>query len=449
MSSNDSNNAGPPPLLISDLGLASASTFITGVVRSYLLYGVSPTTLFIASDSNVVISAGNNVQVQLRDDNAFTVQSVDAGSNVTDVVDIRFDTATTGTVVATDNPLFISSASNVHINELTIGSNSFGTLIGTSLEAMTITSEVNFANSISVAGHLRIEDITVDTLTASTMNVINNLTVGRNVISSGIVSGRDVAVFKPTASNINGYNQVGYGLHINDQDQLEIIKYVQGGSSNTSGASTQRIAVFGHQDQAQGLTDTSSYFVFDTLNGISTINGTAGAAGAGSGPRYWLLNNSTGNIYNNSAYVGIGTSNPQYLLDVSGPIRSTQTVLAKNFLVVSDARAKKNVRAMRPRRCLEKVSKLRPCNYVYRDDPSGELARAGFIAQQVRCVVPEAVRVSAADRSLSLDTHTIVPYLVGAVQELAELVAARSSHKKKRGGLRRLSASLAAKSRKS
>lgn len=107
-----------------------------------------------------------------------------------------------------------------------------------------------------------------------------------------------------------------------------------------------------------------------------------------------------------------------------GSISSTATTVAYN--TSSDPRLKEDVQALAG--ALETIQRLRPVSYRWRAD--GSLGH-GFLADEVQQVVPEAVtgepgavRSDGSVRPQQMDMSKLVPWLVGATQELTARVAA-------------------------
>lgn len=100
-----------------------------------------------------------------------------------------------------------------------------------------------------------------------------------------------------------------------------------------------------------------------------------------------------------------------------------------NLTAVSDERVKSDIRPFK--RGLEEILGLRPILHGYTLESGLDQTKkdyAGFSAQQVRPLIPEAVHQKApseldADPLLSFDDRPIVAALVNAVQELARRVA--------------------------
>jgi hypothetical protein len=80
--------------------------------------------------------------------------------------------------------------------------------------------------------------------------------------------------------------------------------------------------------------------------------------------------------------VGVGITNPSFMLDVNGDVRGTTWTN-------SDLRKKENVEVIQ--NALEKVSKLRGVNYTWKDKSKGAGKQMGVIAQEVEAVFPEIV----------------------------------------------------------
>jgi len=134
-------------------------------------------------------------------------------------------------------------------------------------------------------------------------------------------------------------------------------------------------------------------------------------------------NNSVRMKVDSSGYVGIGESTPTHLLHVAGVARSTQA----NWATSSDERVKENIADMTG--SLARLQQLRPVSFNYIDaykqnNEALEGKRMGFIAQEVKEVMPEMVSTTTetfGDTTIDdfhvLDSSNLIPMLVQAVQE--------------------------------
>lgn len=119
--------------------------------------------------------------------------------------------------------------------------------------------------------------------------------------------------------------------------------------------------------------------------------------------------------------VGIGRTDPWYTLDVNGTIRagvgiwSNGYVSAKGQDTTSDARYKRDVAALPAQAALAVLMRLRPSTWAWKDDGR---RGAGFVAQEVLGVLPEAVREvgDGEDRHLALNYQMLHAYEVCMLQ---------------------------------
>jgi hypothetical protein len=155
----------------------------------------------------------------------------------------------------------------------------------------------------------------------------------------------------------------------------------------------------------------------------------------------WTYNSSNTSVYHMGS-VGIGTTNPEYQLDVRGNIYSstggfTQSGLT-TWTVLSDSRIKENIVKASYDKCLENVKNIELYNFNFKENyvSTNDRHQLGFIAQEVQAVYPKAVEVgkmsinagNAGDTNdiieniLTLNTTQIDYTLYGAVKNLIEKV---------------------------
>ena len=121
--------------------------------------------------------------------------------------------------------------------------------------------------------------------------------------------------------------------------------------------------------------------------------------------------------------VGIGTTVPSEKLHVIGNFCATGTIGA-----CSDERFKKNVTGMSG--ALDKVSRLRGVQFDWRqrefpDHQFSDERQAGFIAQELKDIYPEAVQ-QGSDGAYSVDYGRLTPLLVEAIKEQQRVIGEKS-----------------------
>jgi len=116
--------------------------------------------------------------------------------------------------------------------------------------------------------------------------------------------------------------------------------------------------------------------------------------------------------------VGIGTTNPQYRLDVDGTIYASGDVI-----MFSDARKKTNIEVIPS--ALDKVRRLRGVTFDKTED--AQRRHAGVIAQEVEEVLKEVV-YTAPDGTKSVAYGNMIGLLIEAVKELADIVHKLDRH---------------------
>lgn len=120
-------------------------------------------------------------------------------------------------------------------------------------------------------------------------------------------------------------------------------------------------------------------------------------------------------------YNDVSVSNayrPRFSYKIDGT--SYNTVAAKtawNFN--SDRRLKKNIKSIK--NGLEVVEKLNPVKFDFKNDERNDSYESGFIAQEVRELIPQAVTEDEKG-FLNLGMNSITPYLAGAIKELNEKI---------------------------
>lgn len=90
-------------------------------------------------------------------------------------------------------------------------------------------------------------------------------------------------------------------------------------------------------------------------------------------------------------------------------------------VVGSDLRLKKNILELG--NSLDKINTLRPIKYDFKTDETNNSDRVGFVAQEVKEVIPEIVEGEATESdTLGLRTADLIPFLTKAIQELSNKI---------------------------
>jgi len=254
-----------------------------------------------------------------------------------------------------------------------------------------------------------------------------NLNAGGDVRAAGDMFAQTYNLYRNIAADSN-LSQVAYAFYINEYNQLELLRYQLFSASNTA---KERVMTFGtaiynsngYQDIPIGV--ASNYTKMDIFNNLISGSNSGGSSGgsSGSGGNSYIFLNNSGNLYiSEGQFLGVGTTDPLYELDVSGTIRATTSIMSPQYLVSSDQRLKENIKLVSDlNSCLETIKKLNVYNYNFKSDPE-KITKTGFIAQEVKRLIPNAVKTTefgGLKDCLQIDTDYIIAYLVTAVKALA------------------------------
>ncbi|CAN5511689.1 hypothetical protein BH23BAC4_BH23BAC4_12790 [soil metagenome] len=236
----------------------------------------------------------------------------------------------------------------------------------------------------------------------STAMGFNTLAGGENSLATG---------FNTEASGLRS-TAMGFNRRASGSSSLATGSY--------SEAAGSRSTAMGYNTRASGSSSLATGATTEAAGNFSTAMGYR-AKSLHSGTFVWAdFTNadfaSTGDnqfLIRAGGGVGIGTNNPTERLHVAGNVR------ASAFVTTSDARFKTAVAPIVGAR--EAVLALRGVRYEWdraahpeADFPEGR--QLGFIAQQVRDVLPELVR-EGSDGTLSVAYSQLVPVLVEALRE--------------------------------
>ncbi|MCS6789834.1 MAG: tail fiber domain-containing protein [Bacteroidia bacterium] len=102
-------------------------------------------------------------------------------------------------------------------------------------------------------------------------------------------------------------------------------------------------------------------------------------------------------------------------------INDDNAVMAYGFNTISDSSQKQGWVPLPYG--LEKINQLRPVVYWWNDEPTSAMPHVGFLAQEVRRVLPEAT-ASVSEEIVGVDMAALVAVLTRSLQQLAERVGA-------------------------
>lgn len=139
----------------------------------------------------------------------------------------------------------------------------------------------------------------------------------------------------------------------------------------------------------------------------------------GGGSSLWTVGSGDDIYYNSgSPQVGIGMTNPDVTLDVTGDIEFTGSITD-----MSDRRLKKDIINL-PNGQLEKILALQGVSFRMKDDPKGKI-EFGFIAQDVQPLFPELIKTDP-DGMLSLNYMGMIAPMAEAIQEQQAIIDAQN-----------------------
>jgi hypothetical protein len=174
---------------------------------------------------------------------------------------------------------------------------------------------------------------------------------------------------------------------------------------------------------------TASWSGGVTANLVLTSS-TATFGTTNNGPLIIQTNGNTVATFSTSGNVGIGTTSPQYLLQVgsasvaSGTVARFQNIngtcdinpTTNTLACSSDEHLKKNITPMTDN--LSQVMALQPVYFNWNAENAGTAEHPGFVAQQVQQIMPEVVSTDPTTGLLSIGYSDLVPVMVGAMQQM-------------------------------
>jgi hypothetical protein len=255
------------------------------------------------------------------------------------------------------------------------------------------------------------------TTTAMTINTSQNVGIGTTTPANPlVVSNAGAAGIEINSTSINSYNR--------STSAWVDITYSANQQIFNSAGTTERMRIASDGDVLIGRTApfaTEKVLIFQSTNAVGLcVSSESGPAignyeSADSGRNAWWTfgrdNSITGNFifaYNNSAVASINLTTGVYT-------------------ALSDARVKKNITDLNYG--LAEVMAMRPVSYLMNQEEDTAKKHLGFIAQEVKAVMDEAVDdlIDHDTQFYGLDKSGLVPVLVKAIQELKATVDAQAA----------------------
>lgn len=223
-----------------------------------------------------------------------------------------------------------------------------------------------------------------------------NLITSCRSVSSGSLDiwsrGVDTDIYYSPGNVGIGTPSPAVALHVVNDLQQQVIR--------ADGSHTDNTAIWINNSSASGRAYALASTGSANINGSGKFliaDGTAGGA-------VRLGIDSTGSV-------GIGTANPAFKLDVAGSINSSSAITASSFQYTSDKNLKEEVKNIVNGDSI--LMKLRAVKFRWKKDKTTDY---GFIAQEVKAVVPEITSIDA-NKIMHVDYAKIIPFLVDTVQK--------------------------------
>jgi hypothetical protein len=160
----------------------------------------------------------------------------------------------------------------------------------------------------------------------------------------------------------------------------------------------------------RGIFDNNGKFLVgltSSINGNLQIKNSDGGVATG----YSLIEQGTNNYWSNTIYP---VTHDLYFL-YNGTNKAYIQSSTGAYVVSSDKTLKKNILPITYG--LNSILNLKPCTYLMNDQEESSVNNLGFIAQDVKDVIPELVNEMQGGK-LGLQMSAIIPVLVKAIQEL-------------------------------
>ncbi|MDD2823524.1 MAG: MerR family DNA-binding transcriptional regulator [Candidatus Daviesbacteria bacterium] len=289
------------------------------------------------------------------------------------------------------------------------------------------------ASSITTTGALASGSIASGFGNISTSNTITTSGTMGTAATTAFTGLTGVFSSSVTSPLVLGGTAVGSSLSLQSTTGIGTTDYINFKVGNNGATEAMRIIDSGNV--GIGTTAPANKLVvqtntqFDGLvisNGTNNIGWIAGQAAGNDSGQLALTSsgttkvtlNSSGLSYFDGGNVGIGTTNPGYLLQV-GNAGDGSEARANAWNSLSDSRLKENVASISG--ALDKVVNLNGISFDWISNGQKSL---GFVAQAVESILPEVVS-TGKDGYKSINYSAITPVLVEAIKELSSSIDLR------------------------
>ena len=389
----------------------------TEAVIAYQDEAGSNQTLTLYATENVVAQAlkdvyvlhGSNDYFKVADPKTGTYLSIsgDNGVVIRDTLNqgIAFDTAD----LTIGKTRFLTSNDNVSI-----------------VSSDPVVDKFTFKNTLIAQSNLRVDELLSverDATMKTNLYVYNDTEIAGNVVTFSGLFGREISLYKESSNN--NAIQVGYGLHINDEDNLEIVKYNFFQGSVTPIA--KRCALFGNYLMSSNDTTDVNFQPFIIASADQSASNAFLHDAQSQGFMYTtgsLLIGTSNNPTKSTLYVPGIYGAPSFL--------ATDFAASPTFLTTSDERLKTIGGSIDGSEAMSNLMGLKPVTYSWAADSNLETIRAGFTAQNVGAMLPFASETTKTslpgvsnDELMQIDNTALIAYLVAAVKELNARVESR------------------------
>jgi hypothetical protein len=401
-SSNAANNVGNYNTAV---GYTSMSSMTSGVQNTALGYNALSSNSNGGYNTGIGASAlGNNSNGNYNAALGFNALVSSNGSNNTAIgynALVNNSNGSSNTAIGYNTGLGITTGSKNTI----VGSNVTG--LAANLNNVIILADGAGRKKVYIdsVGHAGINTTTFDAVNPEMLKINSGSSTSENAIGAyGAINDFYQMNIQNTSAGTNA--QAGYSATANNGTNITSFVWMGINNTNFNNPTTYNI---GSGNDASLLGSGNDLYIANGNQSKSIIFSTGTNATPFFNERMRILNN--GNV-------GIGVATPSHPLEMGSGAFVT---LGGNWVNASDSRLKKNI--VNTPYGLAEVLKLRPVNYIM---IRGEEAQVGFIAQEVRKIIPEVVFGNEGDLSkgetLGLSYGNLVAVLTKAIQEQQAMI---------------------------